>query len=128
MTELDDACESWQRQPFPPGSSDDAIDELHADLALADSWIAEAVLRLVEHGQLKFARVDVIDELRTLAERAAKVELTASDADGRLLEENLPRRDEPGREVRQLLGPQLTAEARRLERRLSPCTVGSSVD
>lgn len=50
MDHFSRAVEAWRREPFPPGSATDALDELHADLALADSWLAEAVIPFVDRG------------------------------------------------------------------------------
>jgi hypothetical protein len=61
---------SWREQPFPPGSTWDPLDELHADLALADSWVAETVIPFVEHGVNQPANVDVIGTLRDIRNRA----------------------------------------------------------
>ena len=88
MAELEDAYAAWRSRPFPPGSSDELLDELHADLALADTWVAEAVIPRVEHGLHQPARADVIDELEELRDRA--VELTETSgrfADGDLADD-----------------------------------------
>jgi hypothetical protein len=53
------------------------LDEVRADLALADTWVAESVIPFVERGQFLPAQVDVLQELRLLRERAAT--LSSSD-------------------------------------------------
>jgi hypothetical protein len=73
MGDFEDAYTSWRGQPFPPGSADDALDELHADLVLADTWVAESVVPFVERGLYQPARIDVIAELRKLRDRAVQL-------------------------------------------------------
>ena len=48
MTEMNaapDPIEQWLALPFPRGSTNDALDIAHAELATLDSWIAGSVLR-----------------------------------------------------------------------------------
>jgi hypothetical protein len=71
MASFLEAYAAWRREPFPGGSSDDAADELHADLALADTWVAEAVIPFIESGRSAPAQVDVLGELQALRDRAA---------------------------------------------------------
>ena len=73
MGEFEDAYASWRSRPFPPGSTNDSLDELHADLALADTWVAETVIPFVEHGVSDPARIDVVNELRKLRSRAEEL-------------------------------------------------------
>jgi hypothetical protein len=70
---FEDSVTAWRGQPFPPGSSNEQLDELHADLAVADTWVAESVIPLVERGVFQLPRVDVIEELRELNKRAVKL-------------------------------------------------------
>jgi hypothetical protein len=65
-----EAYTAWRSLPFPPGSTEDTLDELHADLALADTWVADSVIPYVERGIYEPAQVDVLDTLRTLRNRA----------------------------------------------------------
>jgi hypothetical protein len=71
MANLADAYAAWRRQPFPHGSADGVVDELHADLALADSWVAESVIPFVERARFMPAGPDVLHELRKMHDRAA---------------------------------------------------------
>lgn len=71
MVTLADAYAAWRREPFPRGGSDDVVGELHADLALADSWVAESIIPFVERQRFVPAQVDVPQELRVIRERAA---------------------------------------------------------
>jgi hypothetical protein len=71
--DFEDAYIAWRNQPFPPGSADDALDELHADLALADTWVAGSVIPYVERGLFQPAHLDVIEELGKLRNRAVEL-------------------------------------------------------
>jgi hypothetical protein len=71
MSNLADAYAAWTRQPIPHGAADDVVDELHADLALADSWVAESVIPFVERAEFTPAEPDVLHELRKMRDRAA---------------------------------------------------------
>lgn len=51
----------------------DALDEIHADLALADTWVAESVIPYVSRGQHSPAKVDVLAELEALRSRLAEI-------------------------------------------------------
>ena len=82
---LTTSYERWQREPFPPGHPDDAIDELHADLALADSWVADSVTPFVERGMHEPARIDVISELHELRGRATDLEASVASDDRALV-------------------------------------------
>jgi hypothetical protein len=84
MGDLEDAYASSRKQPFPPGSNHDAPNELHADLALADAWVADSVIPFVERGLKHPAQVDVIEELRKLRTRAAELGHAGNREDTRL--------------------------------------------
>ena len=73
MGDFEDAYIAWRNQPFPPGSADDSLDELHADLALADAWVADSVIPYVERGIFQPAQLDVIGELGKLRDRAVEL-------------------------------------------------------
>lgn len=79
------AYKAWRDCSFPPGSADDAIDELHADLALADHWVVESVVPYVERGIYKPAHVDVLTELSQLRERAERLLPVASAGDAQIV-------------------------------------------
>jgi hypothetical protein len=84
MAAFEDAVAIWRHQAFPPGSSSEALAELHADLALADTCVAESVIPFVERGLRKPARVDVVKGLRDLDARAGELEQRSDGADRRL--------------------------------------------
>jgi hypothetical protein len=70
MEALRECYDLLRQEPFPTGGRDDDLDELHADLALADSWVAESVIPFVERGSFAPAKVDVLQALRTMREQA----------------------------------------------------------
>jgi hypothetical protein len=71
--ELMDSYTAWRGRRFPPGSSDDSLAELHADLALADTWVADAVIPYVERGVHQRAQVDVLGGLSKIRNRAIEL-------------------------------------------------------
>ncbi len=86
MTELTESYERWQQQRFPDGSATDAVDELHADLALADAWVADSVIPFVEDGVHQPARIDVLAELGELRRRASDLASSITPDDRELVE------------------------------------------
>jgi hypothetical protein len=66
MISFEQAYAKWRALPFPPGSTHDDIDELHADLVLIDDWVAEAVIPFVENGLKLAIKVDVVGGLQRL--------------------------------------------------------------
>lgn len=73
MGAFEEAVASWRNQTFPPGSKVDSLDELHADLVLADTWVADAVIPFVEHGFVAPVVVDIVGETRDLLRRATEL-------------------------------------------------------
>jgi hypothetical protein len=69
MSALNEAIQRWQRAPFPRGSADDALDEIHADLALYDTWVAAPLLLYVDRGVWLPAVPDVLGALDDLTRR-----------------------------------------------------------
>jgi len=84
MIEFEEAYSDWRRQPFPTGSHLDALDELHADLALAHAWVAESVIPFIERGRVIPAKVDVIGTLREIRGRSAELAETLGGDESRL--------------------------------------------
>jgi hypothetical protein len=62
---------AWRSEPFPEGSDDDEVDELHADLALADTNVAAVIVPFVEHGRSQAPAIDVMGSLEALRSRAS---------------------------------------------------------
>jgi hypothetical protein len=52
------------------GSAEDDLGELHADIALADTWVAESVVTYLKRGTFLPAKIDVLHELKALHIRA----------------------------------------------------------
>jgi hypothetical protein len=87
LTSFPDAYRAWRKRPFPLGSTNDALDDLHADLALADTWVAEAVVPYIERGVHQPLQFAVIPELTRLRTRADEVAKEVGPADIRLANE-----------------------------------------
>jgi len=81
MSAFEDAYGAWRWCSFPSGSANDEVDELHADLALADVWVADTVIPYVESGIYQPAQVDVLAELTKLRERSDQLASGASPDD-----------------------------------------------
>lgn len=87
MADFQHAYELWKEQPFPSGSSWDALDEVHADLAVADTWVADTVIPFIEHGVYRPAQVDVIGALEKIRDQAIQLKARGEGEDKRLAEE-----------------------------------------
>jgi hypothetical protein len=86
-TDFEGAYSKWRNQRFPLGSSDDALGELHADLALVDTWVAEALIPFVEHGMYRPIQVDPIQKLEEIRDRATELGKSATADEKRLASE-----------------------------------------
>ncbi len=75
------AYQRWTSMPFPDGSDDDGLDELHAQLAYADAMVAEAAEPIAKN-RARSGRVpdQVVLELLSVISRAA--EYASSDSEG----------------------------------------------
>jgi len=59
----------WLSTPFPQGSENDVLDELHADLAFADSMVASTLMPFIRRGIFeKDPYLDRGELLRIIAE------------------------------------------------------------
>lgn len=66
---LVDSYSKWRDSAFPLGSTRDDLDEIHADLATVDTWVADMVIPYVEHGTRFPLKVDIEGEIhRIIAE------------------------------------------------------------
>jgi len=81
MIEFEKAYAAWRVQAFPIGSGLDALDELHADLALADTWVADTVIPFIERGIYSPAKVDVLGRLSEIRQRAIELAETVGGGD-----------------------------------------------
>lgn len=87
MAGFQNVYESWKERPFPSGSSWDALDEIHSDLAVADTWVADTVIPFIEHGVYRPAQVDVIGTLEKIRNRAIQLRAKGEGEDKRLADE-----------------------------------------
>ena len=84
MSDFEATYHLWRDTAMPPGSVDDTLDELHADIVLADTWVADSVLPLVQYHRYRPARIDVLDRLAVLRDRCD--ELARQATNGSLLQ------------------------------------------
>ncbi len=80
MSSFRDAYAAWREAVFPVGHSDDAIDELHAQLAYWDCMVAEDAIPLRDGRTVVRGPVDVGEGLRQF--RSA-IEATVVDTDSK---------------------------------------------
>ncbi|MGL4297728.1 MAG: hypothetical protein ACRCW4_01490 [Candidatus Neomicrothrix subdominans] len=73
MSNFEEAVRQWQEALFPRGSAVDALDEVHADLALYDTWVAESVLPYVDRGIWEPAVPDVVGALDELTRQVEEL-------------------------------------------------------
>jgi hypothetical protein len=78
MTSFDDLYTRWREAPFPPGSHRDDLDELHADLALVDTWVAETIVPYAERGVVTPPQVDVDACIKAIRDRALRFDRGAT--------------------------------------------------
>jgi hypothetical protein len=86
---LDDAYNAWRALPMPPGSADDELASLHADLVLVDTWVAETVVPFVERTQYMFAAIDIGAGIRGVHERAEELAASLDGDEADLAQEYL---------------------------------------
>lgn len=81
MSAFSTAYALWRSEPFPSGSTRDDLDELHADLALVDVWVADTVVPYAERGVVvPPAGVDIHQAIAGLAERLEGISRDETDA------------------------------------------------
>ena len=83
------AYSAWRQRPFPEGSRIDPLDELHADLVLADTWVAQTIIPFVEDGRYHPAQVDVLGKLQEIRDGAAALGKSGVADEKRLAREYL---------------------------------------
>lgn len=79
MSNFEEVVREWREEPFPRGSAVDALDEVHADLALYDTWVAESVLSYVDRGIWEPAVPDVLSALDELISQVEQLRRTGSE-------------------------------------------------
>lgn len=75
MNATPDPIEEWLALPFPRGSTNDALDLAHAELATIDSWIAGSVLRYRKTGEWVRPVLDGSAELSRLRSAVSAIGL-----------------------------------------------------
>lgn len=63
QSSLQNIYDLWRSEPFPPGSEIDEFDAMHAELAYADSMIAESAIPFVTKGQYSAVPQQALREL-----------------------------------------------------------------
>lgn len=71
MTEFEQAYQAWIQATFPPEGRSEDLGELHADMSLVDTWVADSLVPYVKHGKYVAAKVDVLKKLTEIRDRAA---------------------------------------------------------
>lgn len=71
---FDEAYGRWREMPFPKGGDARFYGEIHADVALADSWVAETLLPFVNKGVVDPAVIDVLGRLSELRKKIDRLD------------------------------------------------------
>jgi hypothetical protein len=79
MSILEEAVREWREAPFPRGSAVDSLDEVHADLALYDTWVAECVLPYLQHGVWEPAVPDVLGAIDALTNQVEELSTSGTE-------------------------------------------------
>lgn len=74
MASLESSYGEWRAAPLPSGNGSEDFGEIHADLVLVDSWVAEYVIPFVERGIKHSPRVDVSGALTDLRRRLSDLD------------------------------------------------------
>jgi hypothetical protein len=78
---FDLAYARWRSTPFPKGGDPRVYGEIHADVALADSWIAETLLPFVSRRVVNPATIDVIGRLAALRAKIRRLKRQSAPED-----------------------------------------------
>ncbi|GAB2718046.1 hypothetical protein GCM10027038_15500 [Arthrobacter bambusae] len=78
-TTFEGAFQSWRDAPFPRGSSIDLLDEIHANLALYDTWVAESVLPFMDRGIWQPAVPDMLGALENLVRQVEELRYAGTE-------------------------------------------------
>lgn len=79
MSAFEEHAHAWRSAAFPRGSAVDALDEIHADLALYDACVAESVVPFLDRGVWEPAAIDVLGALDELSLRIASLQAVGTD-------------------------------------------------
>jgi hypothetical protein len=80
------ASSKWMDEPFPAGSANDEIDEVHAELVMVDTWVADLVMPYLMHGRVFTDRVGVGAPLEQMRKRLNELRLSSSPVETTVLE------------------------------------------
>jgi hypothetical protein len=69
MVDPGPAYERWRRTPLPSGTLNEEVDELHADLAMWDAFVADAVIPMADGRQYDPGVHDQAAEVENLRQR-----------------------------------------------------------
>jgi hypothetical protein len=84
--DFEQLAQRWKVIPFPAGSQNDELDDLHARLVLADTWLADSVLPYLRDRTWARPVVDVVGELEAIIS-ASRHFTSASTSEGLLAAE-----------------------------------------
>jgi hypothetical protein len=79
----------WLATPFPADGRDPRVNDLHADLALADTWVAEEATPVINGRGRQKPGIDVSGGLGQLELRLQAVRPAVTDGDRELLDSYL---------------------------------------
>ena len=69
MSTFEDLANLWLAMPIPTGTADDAVNDFHSDLVLADEWVASTVIPFIKRGEVVPDRIGVSKRLADLGTR-----------------------------------------------------------
>jgi hypothetical protein len=81
--------EKWRAASFPSGSSDDVVDELHAQLAQWDAFAADAMVPFADGRGFEPGQLDISSGLAELRDRVDALAATADPENAKRLSEYL---------------------------------------
>ena len=87
MGEFLKAYRAWWSEPFPHQSTKDELNELHAELATLDYWVADTVVPFAENDTLAPLKVDIRGAIRDIRQRLASVASQLRGQDQQLVAE-----------------------------------------
>lgn len=80
------ASSKWMDEPFPAGSANDDIDEVHTELVTVDMWVADLVMPYLMHERVLTDRVGIGAALEQMHQRLNELRLSSSPAETTVLE------------------------------------------
>ena len=74
-----------EERTLPPGSARDELDELRAEIATIDTWVAGMLVPYVEHGKKHPLKVDVQGGIDRARQQVNELKRSAHEDDAALL-------------------------------------------